>query len=383
MTRVWIVDDAVPVQKLSYVPSSIPKEGVRHLLESHGDTWAEQDVQVKELCDSLSGDPFDLTVLLSPGGMNRLLQSGVEPPHIVIFDWEGPGFDPDANNEAIRRVLESSFSFVQVYTQLGVAAVDAQIQHLTTQFADRMLPAKAKDDVNATDLGTIVTTAWNDTIAGEVADGVRAKARASVERVLIDLCSVKRTALATLLETLDGGLDVLLMGKLRDEIGSQGIGQLGAVAGGGEKVEATDELRRFQSVFYYHFPVDELVRTGDIVVNEAGAYAMVFTPQCHLERFRNKTGGRLTLNRLLHELGACKRTARRWREINPDRDAQFIHINRRVRVFQRQRQPVVSVELSDPSERGSGVASARPPGTGSGSRFPGQGTREGDSVCTT
>ena len=31
-------------------------------------------------------------------------------------------------------------------------------------------------------------------------------------------------------------------------------------------------------------------------------------------------------------------------------------------------------------ERGSGVASARPPGTGSGPRFPGQGTRQGDSV---
>ena len=31
-------------------------------------------------------------------------------------------------------------------------------------------------------------------------------------------------------------------------------------------------------------------------------------------------------------------------------------------------------------ERGSGVASAGPPGTGSGPRFPGQGTRQGDSV---
>ena len=293
MTRVWIVDDAVPVQPLGYVPATLAKEGIRHLLESHGDAWPEQEV--KELCDSLSGEAFELTVLLSPGALKGLMQSGVEPPHVLVFDWEGPGFGEQLNIETIRCVLESSFSFVQVYTHLGVPAVEAHIQELKTQFTDRMLPARAKQDVNATQLRTIVEEAWNDTIAGEVADDVRARARASVERVLIDLCSVRRNALAALLGTLDEGLDALLMAKLRDEIGSQGIGQFDALSVGGGQVEATDQLRRFQSIFYYHFPADDLVRTGDIVASDAGTYAMVFTPQCHLERFRRKTGGRLTL----------------------------------------------------------------------------------------
>ena len=63
MTRVWIVDDAVPVQALSYVPPTLPREGVRHLLESHGDAWEEEEV--RQLCHSLSGEEFELTVLLS------------------------------------------------------------------------------------------------------------------------------------------------------------------------------------------------------------------------------------------------------------------------------------------------------------------------------
>ena len=205
-----------------------------------------------------------MTVLLSPGALKGLMQSGVEPPHVLVFDWEGPGFGEQLNIETIRCVLESSFSFVQVYTHLGVPAVEAHIQELKTQFTDRMLPARAKQDVNATQLRTIVEEAWNDTIAGEVADDVRARARASVERVLIDLCSVRRNALAALLGTLDEGLDALLMAKLRDEIGSQGIGQFDALSVGGGQVEATDQLRRFQSIFYYHFPADDLVRTGDI-----------------------------------------------------------------------------------------------------------------------
>lgn len=293
MRRVWIVDDAVPVQALSYVPSTLPREGILHLLENHGAAWQEQEV--RELCDSLSGEEFELTVILSPDSLNALLQSGVEPPHVVIFDWEGPGFSAELNTDAIGRVLESSFSFVQVYTHLGVEAVEAHIQDLRVQFPDRMLPASAKQDVNAGNLGTIVAAAWDDTIAGEVADSVRASARASVERVLIDLCSVKRNALAALLETATGGLDALLMAKLRDEIGSQGVGPFDVLSGGGGHVGATSELRRFQSIFYYHFPADDLVRTGDIVVSDAGTYAMVFSPQCHLERFRKKTGGRLTL----------------------------------------------------------------------------------------
>ena len=293
MTRVWIVDNAIPVQELSYVPRTLPKEGIRYLLESHDDAWDEDEV--RQLCDSLSGEAYELTVLLSPGSLKTLLQSGVEPPHVVIFDWEGPGFTNELNIDAIRCVLESSFSFVQVYTQLGVAAVEVHIQDLRTQFTDRMLPARAKEDVNAADLGGIVAAAWNETIAGEVADRVRANARASVERVLIDLCSVRSNALAALLEPAAGGLDALLMAKLRDEVGSQGVGQFDALAGGGGQVEATDELRRFQSIFYYRFPADDLVRTGDLIVCDAGTYAMVFSPQCHLERFRRKTGGRLTL----------------------------------------------------------------------------------------
>ena len=53
-----------------------------------------------------------------------------------------------------------------------------------------------------------------------------------------------------------------------------------------------------------------------------------------------------SVNRLLHELGYSLQANRKTLEGNqhPDRDAQFIHINRRVRVFQRQRQPVVSVD---------------------------------------
>lgn len=53
-----------------------------------------------------------------------------------------------------------------------------------------------------------------------------------------------------------------------------------------------------------------------------------------------------TVNRLLHALGYSLQANRKTLEgrQHPDRDAQFRHIDRRVRAFQRMRQPVVSVD---------------------------------------
>ena len=53
-----------------------------------------------------------------------------------------------------------------------------------------------------------------------------------------------------------------------------------------------------------------------------------------------------SINRLLHALGYSLQSNRKTLEgsQHPDRDAQFHHINQRVKVFQRQRQPVVSVD---------------------------------------
>jgi hypothetical protein len=53
-----------------------------------------------------------------------------------------------------------------------------------------------------------------------------------------------------------------------------------------------------------------------------------------------------TVNRLLHDLGYSLQSNRKTIEGkgHPDRDAQFQYINRRVKAFQRQGQPVVSVD---------------------------------------
>ncbi|QDV36286.1 Rhodopirellula transposase [Tautonia plasticadhaerens] len=66
-------------------------------------------------------------------------------------------------------------------------------------------------------------------------------------------------------------------------------------------------------------------------------------------RTRGHAVGERTVNRLLHDLGYSLQGGRKTIEGkgHPDRDAQFRHINRRVKAFQRQGQPVVSVDAKE------------------------------------
>jgi hypothetical protein len=63
-------------------------------------------------------------------------------------------------------------------------------------------------------------------------------------------------------------------------------------------------------------------------------------------RAEGHTASERTVNRLPHDLGFSLQANRKTIEGkgHPDRDAQFQHINRRVKAFQRQGQPVVSVD---------------------------------------
>src|SRR5258708_441330 len=97
MKRVWVVDDAIPVQVLHAagpLPLRFEAVAVRYLVEhAPAAQWVEPPVL--ELCRALCGEEFEATFFLSPEQMLRALDQGATPPHAVIFDWEYPG----SNNE--------------------------------------------------------------------------------------------------------------------------------------------------------------------------------------------------------------------------------------------------------------------------------------------
>lgn len=293
MTRVWLVDDELPYDKLTPVADRVEKPGLDYLIE-HEPVWSENPA-VRSLCQQLTGTPdVELTALSAPPVLTKYLESSFAPPHIVIFDWEGLGFSPEANVAAIEATLRSTFAYVQVYTHLDVTTVQPHLDAIGAKYQGRLLPAKSKQDVNAAELFGAVSTEYSKTIAGAIADDARRRIRRSLEEALVELCSVPKASVAQLVQGKPEVLFNLVASKLRDGLSSEGAESLEDALAQTGAAESTDGLRKFQSIWYYYFPTDSVVRRGDIARASDGNLVLVISAQCDLARFPKKTAMYLT-----------------------------------------------------------------------------------------
>lgn len=311
MTRVWLVDDELPYHDLVPVPDKIERQGLEHLLTVM-ETWSENPA-VRSLCEKLTADAeVEITALAAPAVLTKYLETGVTPPHVVIFDWEGVGFDPERNLDAIERVLSKTFAYVQVYTHLDVATVEPHLEPVRSKYQGRLLLAKSKHEVDADQLFATVKAEYEKTIAGDIADEARLRIRNALEEALVELCSISKASLAELAEGQPEILFSLVASKLRDGLASEGAEFIEQALAKAAAAESTVGLRRFQSVWYYYFPTDKLVRRGDIVRRSDGSFALIVSAQCDLARFRKKTAMYVTYAPMLE---LTKATAQALKEL--------------------------------------------------------------------
>jgi len=293
MTRVWLVDDELPYDRLTPVPDRVEQVGLEYLIGTVPQ-WSDNPA-VRNLCQQLTADPnVEITTLSAPGALSKYLDSGSMPPHVVIFDWEGPGFAPDLNVATIEATLQSTFAYVQVYTHFDVATVEPYLTPIRQKYQGRLLPTKSKQDVNPDALFAAVKTEYEKTIAGEIADQARKKIRRSLEEALVELCSVPKASVAQLVHGQPEVLFSLVVSKLRDGLASEGAELLEDALAQAAAAESTEGLRRFQSIWYYYFPTDQLVRRGDIARTPEGNLVMILSAQCDLARFPKKTAMHVT-----------------------------------------------------------------------------------------
>lgn len=294
MKRVWVVDDKIPLHELYGGPYPIRLDAgmVRHLVEQvPREAWEEP--AVRDLCETLCGAEFEATFFLSPEAMLQAMKEGTTPPHAVIFDWEYPGSNDQKNVVALDRLLESSFAYVQVYTHLAEATVEPVLIPLRAHREGRLLPARAKTAVTPAQLAQEIRTAWEGTIAGEIADRVRANVVTAVERSLTDMCSVPSAGIAAIAQGRPENLVHLVLSRVRDELGADASDILADVPAATGEQASTEPLRRLMSAWYYFFPSDNRVRRGDLVEIEDGL-GLVVTPACDLVKFPKKAGSRIT-----------------------------------------------------------------------------------------
>lgn len=188
MTRVWLVDDELPYDRLTPVADRVEKQGLQYLIDTEL-TWSA-DPAVRTLCVELMEEiDVELTALSAPAALTKYVTMGLLPPHVVIFDWEGAGFSNERNVRAIGDTLRHTFAYVQVYTHLDVGTVEVHLDAVREEYPGRLLAARGKHDVNARDLFREARAEYDASIAGEIADEARVRTRRALEEALVELCS--------------------------------------------------------------------------------------------------------------------------------------------------------------------------------------------------
>lgn len=298
MKRIWVVDDMIPLEQLytGPYPSRLELSMVRELIAVHIEHWGE--AQVLDLCRAICDGGYEASFFKSPDAMLLAMKEGLRPPHVVIFDWEYIGSNPERNIAALQYVLSESFAFVQIYTHVAETDIDARVAELRERYPSRLLPARHKADVTTDQLTQHVRDAWRGTIAGDVADAVRKAVAAAVEHCLIDMSSVRREVLAAVADGRAENLVQLVLSRVRDDLGASDVDLFGEILAGGTGAESSAALRKLMSVWYYSFPTDNRVRRGDIIEIE-GTLGLVVTPPCDLYRFPKKAGRQLSWLRIV------------------------------------------------------------------------------------
>lgn len=295
MQRVWVVDDAIPVHLLYK-----EREALRHdrdlvntlLDERHASQWPDgADDPVRLLCREVCEGYEQCIFFTSPDHAVRALEDGAAPPHVIVYDWEYQS--PVDNNKTIGKLLSDTFSYLQVYTHLSAKVVDAELEPLRVLHGKRLLPALTKSAVNPESLKQIVTKAWKGTIAGDLADSVRATTISAIEHALIDMGSVPKAALGAIAEGKSDNLIQMIVSRIREELGVAEVDALAEMVKSSDLPQSSDGVRRLMSLWYYWFPTDDRVRRGDII-SVGGKFGLVVTPACDLAKFKKKTGRRLT-----------------------------------------------------------------------------------------
>lgn len=293
MKRMWVVDDMIPLEQLypGPYPTRLELPMVREMIATHGEHWTEE--HVLDLCRAICHGDYEASFFKSPDAMLLAMKEGLRPPHVVIFDWEYIGSNPERNIDALRQVLAGTFAFIQIYTHLAETDIDARVAELRARYPLRLLPARNKADVTTDQLTDHVRTAWKGTIAGDIADSVRQAVTEAVEHCLIDMSSVPRAVLAAVADGRAENLLQLVLSRVRDDLGAAEVELFGEILAGGTGAATSDALRKLMSVWYYSFPTDNRVRRGDVIEIDGGL-GLVVTPPCDLYRFPKKAGRQLT-----------------------------------------------------------------------------------------
>lgn len=307
---ICVVDDRIPLGKGAFVDvgNRISTTTLQMLINEKETEWSEP--VLKELVENLITDDknWSVSAFMSPEILIKSMEEEYYLPEFIIYDWDY-GKGAVSTEENLKEILETSFSFVTIFTASDKKdVVQAIIDKDFKEFKNRLNLKIKSDKDSSAELVQKMSELNKTNFSFKFSSDLRKLAHKTLESILIEFGKPEIKDITWLFGDEDESknkklhvkdLSEILVEKLRSELITGNFGSdLPTVEGSYVPTSGSELVKRMWAYRLYYSPKDNIVRKGDIIKKKGSneeTLFLVISSDCHLKYFWRKNFGFISL----------------------------------------------------------------------------------------
>ncbi|MCT3756878.1 hypothetical protein HZP31_15900 [Elizabethkingia anophelis] len=307
--NICIIDDQWPAEHYpGFIDETkkIEESALKYLYQSHSD-WPEEELfkLAKEIIDNHNNE-WTISAFKNPNLYFNHIEEEIFSPDIIIFDWDyGIPFDTD---EALLKILESSYSIIAVYTGADKENEVSDIVNDTKfdLYRDRVRIIKKGDTDAVKQVIEYCNQKFKDNFSYKFGQELKYNSVKSLDEILVSISKLSYNEFICAFghKREDGNTDITIK-EFVEIISEKFKNHLSNIKFTEEEIKpvdcsgiSVDDISKLWSYRMYYSPIDDLVRTGDIITlkdYDKHTKFLVISANCHLRQFWKKNFGNLAL----------------------------------------------------------------------------------------
>lgn len=307
--NICIIDDQWPAEHYpGFIDETkkIEESALKYLYQSHSD-WPEEELfkLAKEIIDNHNNE-WTISAFKNPNLYFNHIEEEIFSPDIIIFDWDyGIPFDTD---EALLKILESSYSIIAVYTGADKENEVTDIVNDTKfdLYRDRVRIIKKGDTDAVKQVIEYCNQKFKDNFSYKFGQELKYNSVKSLDEILVSISKLSYDEFICAFghKREDGNTDITIK-EFVEIISEKFKNHLSNIKFTEEEIKpvdcsgiSVDDISKLWSYRMYYSPIDDLVRTGDIITlkdYDKHTKFLVISANCHLRQFWKKNFGNLAL----------------------------------------------------------------------------------------
>ncbi|MBR2457598.1 MAG: hypothetical protein IKB31_10725 [Bacteroidaceae bacterium] len=301
---ICFIDDKIPVSQYFDDTDIISGMVIQFLLRNEGTEWG--DHVVKGLCERLLNDKenWSVSAFTSPAFYDNYIRDNVYSPEIMIYDWDyNMGAGSDDSESYLLKILESSHTMVFIFSESdNILEINEIVQKQEFYKFRNRLNVVNKGDVDSVEsIFSKITEKESQNFSFRYGHEVIYKSNLAINKILSEISQLSvEEFFASIKDCFNDGKYNITNGDFIDVIVPRYKRAMYNIVWDNMSIIKQNEpnIKEVRKVWAYRLYDDtpsSYVAMGDIVKNDEGDFFIVFSSDCHMNRFWKKNGGYISL----------------------------------------------------------------------------------------